>query len=116
MSDTPILADAENPAYATAADVFGTVREQPLPVPGLSVSPGLTEVPNSVVPGGEHSHVYGSQQAACDPVAAGLDVNHDPRTTADNRVVTRADGTAYVPVEDGENAKVPGPSSSAGVA
>lgn len=109
------MSDAETPAFTTAAEAFNLVRDQPPPVPGLTVSPGLTEVPDSKVPYADRSHVFGSQQAACDPVAAGLDVNHDPRTIADNRVVTRADGTQYVPAEDAESARVPGPTSAAGV-
>ena len=79
----------------TTADVAtdGFEPRQTSATPGLSQSPGLMCVPNSRVPGlaggGMVSHVFGPQQNAADPIAAGLDTRHDPMTRAENRVVTQ---------------------------
>ena len=35
------------------------------------------------------AHVFGPQQAACDPVAAGLDTKHNPMTRAENRMISQ---------------------------
>ena len=59
------------------------------PFAGQSVTHGLVEVEASKVPGTDRAHVMGPQQAACDPVAAGLDVRQRPLTSQEDRVVTR---------------------------
>jgi hypothetical protein len=68
---------------------------------GLSVTPGLQEVPGSMAPatalGEPVAHVFGPQQAACDPIAAGIDTRAHPITRAENRAVTRTGETASGP-------------------
>ena len=63
------------------------------PIPGLSYSPGLRELPDSQVPGlgngGMVSHVFGPGQAPVDPIAAGLDTQYNPLTRAENRMITQ---------------------------
>ena len=87
----------------SAAEKLDTRGVGAEPVAGLSVSPGLRELPNSKVPGTDRSHVHGPQQAPCDPMAAGLDVDHHPLTRAENRAVTLtgADGSGphLIPVD-----------------
>ena len=60
---------------------------------GLSVTVGLREIPDSVAPamsdGTKVSHVMGPQQAPCDPIAAGLDLEAHPLSRAENRMITR---------------------------
>lgn len=79
--------------FTTAAEQHDIGNDSPPPTPGLSYSPGLREVPNSKVPakadGTMMSHVYGPGQAAVDPIAAGLDVEHVPLTRNESRVITQ---------------------------
>jgi hypothetical protein len=74
----------------TAAEEAGIEdRIVPLPITGRSLSPGLTHLQDSKVPGHDRHHVHGPQQAAVDPVAAGLETDHIPASAAENRVITR---------------------------
>ncbi len=104
--DTPV--DTTGPVVPTAAEIHGVGNDSPPPRPGFSQSPGLREVPNSMVPamadGTMVPHVYGPGQAAVDPIAAGLDWQHKPLTRAENRVITQT----------GEDAAGPRPSTYAG--
>ena len=79
--------------FTTAADAFPPTANRGEPTPGLSQSPGLREVPNSLAPamadGTLVPHVYGPGQAAVDPIAAGLDTGYMPPTRNDDRVVTQ---------------------------
>ncbi|NPD67293.1 hypothetical protein HN018_06860 [Lichenicola cladoniae] len=86
--------NTEPKPFETAAEQHGIVERTIDHVEGFfhrgkSFTPGLTEVPDSKVPGAEHSHVHGPQQAAVDPVAAGLETEHSPTTINENRVVNR---------------------------
>lgn len=60
---------------------------------GLSVTPGLREVPDSKAPamadGSAVSHVMGPQQSAVDPIAAGLDLSADSVTRNEGRIITQ---------------------------
>lgn len=92
----------EQPAYRTAAAVFGLKQPHELvAAPGLSHTPGLREVPNSTVPatatGEPVAHVYGPGQNPVDPVAAGLDTRAVLQTRAENRVVTQTGEQAAGP-------------------
>lgn len=99
--------------YQSAAEVYGVKRDQPPATPGLSLSPGLRSVEDSKVPGTDRSHVIGPQQAAADPVLAGLDTQHNPMTRAEDRVITRTvDGAMLVPPPDAESDKIVGPSGT----
>ncbi|WP_424139893.1 hypothetical protein [Roseomonas chloroacetimidivorans] len=126
----------------TAADMIADRQPKAPRQEGLSVTPGLQEVPDSFAPatasGDPVPHVYGPQQAAVDPVAAGLDTGHSPLTRAENRVITRtgelgagprpatyvekgqevqqaapADGANVPAPLDADAEKVPGPSGAA---
>ncbi len=86
--------DNEDKPFVTAAEAHGiedrtTDHTDGTFHQGLSFTPGLTEVANSKVPGAEHSHVHGPQQAAVDPVAAGLVTTRSPATAAESRVIDR---------------------------
>ncbi len=99
------------PAYRTAAEVFGVGGDRGSPTPGLSQSPGLRDLVDSPVPGANRSHVIGPQQSAVDPVLAGLDTGYKPMTRAEDRVITRAaDGVMVVPPADSASDALPGPS------
>ena len=85
---------AAEDAFQTGAEVAGidpavTVRTDP----SLSYSPDLEEVPDSTAPaladGTAVAHVHGPQQAAVDPIAAGLDTGAVVPTIAENRAITR---------------------------
>lgn len=54
----------------------------------LSLSPGLTVIEGSRVPGSDRLHVRGPQQMPADPVAAGLDMTTRIATATERRVVT----------------------------
>ena len=105
MADSPA-----EPTLSTAAIDLGIKNDSPAPRPGLSVTPGLRPVENSPVPGTDRTHVLGPQQAACDPVLAGLDMQHEPLTRQENRAITRTDGTTVAALPDSESDKLPGPS------
>ncbi len=112
--------DPASQPYQTAAEAHGITERVEGGVSaghhdGLSHTPGLSEVPDSKVPFAEHSHVHGPQQAAVDPVAAGLDTRHLPFNRAENRVIDRtgeigsgvhAPGTTPA-VSDGSQVKAP---------
>ncbi|MFC0407924.1 hypothetical protein [Roseomonas elaeocarpi] len=131
MADETKTDAPADPPYRTGAEVAGmdtplTVRENP----SLSFSPDLTEVPGSTAPslvdGTQVAHVQGPQQAAVDPVAAGLDTGAKVATTGENRAVTRTGeiGAGQRPatyIEKGQpvdqaapadNATVPAPSDA----
>lgn len=84
---TAAEADAEMKERLEASAAAGDVPS------GLSVTPGLVEVPGSYAPsmadGSRVAHVMGPQQAAVDPIAAGLDLRARPLTRNENRVVTQ---------------------------
>jgi hypothetical protein len=90
MSDTPTTPASPVPPVTP---VEGAPVQKGQPTHGLSHSPGLREMPDSTVPGLPEGvvvkHVSGPQQAPCDPVAAGLDLEYDPLTAAENRVITQ---------------------------
>lgn len=102
----PALAE---PTISNAAIDLGIGNDSPPPRPGMSISPGLQVVENSPVPGTDRSHVIGPQQAAADPVLAGLDTSHVPMTRQENRVITRTDGTSVPALPDSASAALPGP-------
>ena len=95
MADEKPPVDQPDIVRSTAEDhpLVQERKDQPAPTPGLSQSPGLVPVPDSHAPatasGEAVAHVFGPQQAACDPVAAGLDTRHDPLTRAENRMINR---------------------------
>jgi hypothetical protein len=103
--------EAEKP-YVTAAEMLGIEPDKTPPTPGMSITPGLREVPNSPVPNSDRVHVMGPQQAACDPLLAGLDTQHKPMTRAENRAITNIDGEMVKPSADQESEKLPGPNST----
>ena len=140
---------SEEPAVKTAADdnpdlkqKIDAEEQRKLRPSGLSISPGLKELPGSKAPamadGTEVSHVFGPQQSPVDPVAAGLDTSAHPLTRNDNRVVTQtgrigagnppstyaekgakpaeapSDGQNVPAQPDEEADKAPGPNSTAG--
>ena len=74
----------DNPIYRTAADIAFVDQVKTVPTPGLSATPGLVKVQDSKVPGLGNGamvdHVMGPQQSPVDPIAAGLDLKHDPKT------------------------------------
>ena len=115
--------DSAQAPFTTAADAFKTEADTKAPTSGLSFTPGLREVANSPVPGAAHSHVLGPQQAAADPVAAGLDTAYAGRSRAENRVVNKtgeqASGPRTLlpehPPEDGRMEPAPGDDDAAGV-
>ena len=80
-------------AMPLAQPIPGAPVQAGEPIPGLSFSPGLRELPNSQVPGlgngGMVSHVFGPGQAPVDPIAAGLDTQYNPLTRAENRMITQ---------------------------
>lgn len=100
------------PEFKTAAEVYGVGRDQPPPIAGLSQSPGLRALEDSPVPGTLRSHVIGPGQAAADPVLAGLDTAHNPLTRAEDRVITRTDGSMVVPPPDTASDALVGPSGT----
>ena len=125
------IADDHPELAARKREAESTLR----PFSGQSVTHGLTEVPDSKVPGTDRSHVMGPQQAACDPVAAGLDVRQRPLTSQEDRVITRtgvigsgarpanamdestfavSDGSHAPAASDEESDKGPGPNSTLG--
>jgi hypothetical protein len=91
----PAEQPAEQPVKATPpfTTMAGAPVQQGTPTPGLSQAPGLRELPNSTVPGlpggATVSHVAGPTQAPVDPIAAGLDIDYHPMSTAENRVITQ---------------------------
>lgn len=84
------LAQARDQPFTTHP---GRSRGTRPPRPGHSVAPGLRPVPGSTVPanadGSEAPHVFGPNQAAVDPVAAGLDWEHSPPTRNEDRRITQ---------------------------
>ena len=106
------MPDDDDKPYVTAAEALGIGRDQPAPTPGLSVTTDLVEVPDSPVPGAGHSHVMGPQQAAADPVLAGLDTQHNPLSRAENRAITKPDGETVAPPSDREAQNTPGPTGA----
>lgn len=125
------IADDHPDLVARKEEAARTAR----PFSGQSITHGLTEVPDSKVPGTERSHVMGPQQAACDPVAAGIDVRQRPLTSQEDRVITRTGVTgsgarpanaldestfavsngSHVPAEPDADADLgPGPNSTLG--
>ena len=84
---------SDTPLFQTAAEATGMKAPTTLPTPGLSQSPGLEKIEGSTVPGLAHggtiNHVKGPQQAPVDPIAAGLDLGHNPQTRNENRAVTQ---------------------------
>jgi len=103
---------SEDPKVTNDAEIIGRREKQAAPTPGLSVSPDLTEVPDSPVPGADRSHVYGPQQAAADPVLAGLDTQYDPATRNELRSMTDGEGHIVAPPSDEEANAVPGPTGA----
>ncbi|HWX48132.1 MAG TPA: hypothetical protein VNZ61_08770 [Roseomonas sp.] len=90
--------------------------------PSLSFSPDLEEVPGSTAParadGSAVPHVRGPQQAAVDPVAAGLDTGAVVATTDTNRAVNRTGEAAASPrpatyVEKGSEVQQAAPADGA---
>lgn len=110
------MPDDDKPLYTTAADALGMRQDGKAPTPGMSYTPGLREVADSRVPNASHSHVIGPQQAACDPVLAGLDTEYRPMTRAENRGITRIDGQLVAPPADAESDKLPGPTGASATA
>jgi hypothetical protein len=91
-----------NPVYRTAAELLPAPDpDAPEPIPGLTQSPGLVEIPGSTVPGATHNHVVGPGQAPVDPIAAGLDTAHVPASRNEERVTTDATtGETILPGKD----------------
>lgn len=146
MTDETDKQTPAEPPFVTAAEKHGmTGPGGPADLQdrhnGLSRSPNLRPVPNSFAPahanGEAVPHVYGAQQAAVDPIAAGLDYKHDIPTRTEMRVTTRtgelgagprpttyvekgqdvpqstpADGAEVVAPSDEESEAVPGPTSA----
>lgn len=87
------LYGGDMPLYRTAAEVAGLKAPSTTATPGLSQSPGLYEIEGSEVPGlpggGMVRHVMGPGQAPVDPIAAGLDMGHNPQTRNENRVISQ---------------------------
>ncbi len=105
------MKDKEAAPFSTAAKDHGIedragLHESGLGHRGKSFTPGLTEVPNSKVPDGEHSHVVGPQQNACDPVRAGLATDFDPATMQESRVISRTGEVGSGPHIDGPPSEV----------
>ena len=96
--DEPMNPAAEKPPFTSAAELAG--MKEALDArhkEGLSYTPGLRSIPDSIVPGFDHAHVYGPQQSPVDPVAAGLDTNFQPISRAENRVITLTGAAAGGP-------------------
>ena len=128
--DEPLNPNAEKPPFTTAAELAGMTEDlNKRHQEGMSYTPGLRAIPGSIVPGAEHSHVYGPQQSPVDPAAAGLDTNFQPISRAENRVINQtgaaaggprvllkderpSDGTMVQAPKDDDSAKVAGPSGS----
>ena len=133
-ADAPLphsMADDHPDLLARKEEAERTMR----PFSGQSVTHGLLEVPDSKVPGTDRAHVIGPQQAACDPVAAGIDVRQRPLTSQEDRVITRtgvigsgarpsnaldestfpvSDGSHVPAMSDAEADEAPGPNSTPG--
>jgi len=90
-----------NPDYPTAAEQLEAPSVTVRTDPSLSFSPDLEEVPGSTAParadGAPVAHVRGPQQAAVDPVAAGLDTGALVATTDTNRMINRTGEAAAGP-------------------
>lgn len=124
-----LIPDAGGP-FQSASQAMGMDEQMAAAAQsGLSYTPNLQEVPDSKVPFAEHSHVFGPQQAACDPVAAGLDTSYAGLSRSENRVINRtgeaasgprtllldhpaADGSLVRAPSDEDAAKVAGPTSA----
>lgn len=83
------LADAAAPPLVPMA---GAPVQKGAPTAGLSASPGLRPLDSQVpgLPGGGMvNHVSGPGQSPVDPIAAGLDLNYNPLTAAEDRLITQ---------------------------
>lgn len=137
MADNPKLdgngepISVENPPmpYTTAGKANTLEQSELQPKPGQSFTPNLQQVPDSLVPDTGVAHVFGPQQSAVDPFAAGLDVDFKPINRAENRAVTQTgeqasgphpylqdhppeDGKLVRPPPDSESEQVSGPSAA----